>query len=251
MNKLYEKSQVLFAVLCIAVYVVGSSVTENLSAALGVEKLLTLPFHLVLSLLLWRWVRAKGLGAYYGLRSGRFPASRLLYYLPLVLIASSGLWGGIGLTLSPLESAIAFLTMLLVGFLEELLFRGFLFRAMEKDNLRAAVIVSSLTFGLGHIVNLLNGRAPGETLMQIAFAVGFMLVLLFWKNGSLWPCVLFHSANNALNVFSSESSSGKLLGHLPLEAVGNGLILLLAVGYALYLHKALPSPEEDPAPPKS
>ena len=47
--------------------------------------------------------------------------------------------------------------MLCVGFAEEVIFRGFLFRAMEKDNVKTAIIGSSVTFGLGHVLNLVNG----------------------------------------------------------------------------------------------
>ena len=48
-------------------------------------------------------------------------------------------------------------SMLFVGVLEEVIFRGLLFLAMAKDSMKAAVIVSSVTFGMGHIVNLLSG----------------------------------------------------------------------------------------------
>jgi membrane protease YdiL (CAAX protease family) len=81
------------------------------------------------------------------------------------------------------------LTMMLVGFLEELIFRGFLFTALRKDSLKVAVIVSSVTFGMGHIVNLLNGAPLGETLLQIVYATaaGFLFTAIFLRGGSLWP----------------------------------------------------------------
>jgi energy-coupling factor transporter ATP-binding protein EcfA2 len=45
-----------------------------------------------------------------------------------------------------------------VGYLEELLFRGYLLEAIEQDKgRRRAVIISGITFGLGHIVNIFRG----------------------------------------------------------------------------------------------
>ena len=127
--------------------------------------------------------------------------------------------------------------MCCVGFLEEVIFRGLLFRAMEKDNLKTAIIVSSLTFGLGHIVNLFNGSGKDltSTITQIILAVllGFVLVLIFYHGKSLIPCILFHSANNALKVFSAEGNMNPLT-ELVLNFV---LIVVVLGGYSLYLVK--------------
>ena len=54
---------------------------------------------------------------------------------------------------------------------------------MEKDNVKTAIIVSSITFGIVHIVNLLNGADLIPTLLQVyyAVAIGYMLVMVFYK----------------------------------------------------------------------
>ena len=71
--------------------------------------------------------------------------------------------------------------------------------------------LKELTFGIGHIVNLFNGsgRDPASTLIQIVFAilVRAVLVWIFYYGESLIPCILFHSANNALKVFAAEGDS--------------------------------------------
>ena len=131
--------------------------------------------------------------------------------------------------------------MLCVGFLEELIFRGFLFKAMSRDSIKWAVIVSSVTFGLGHIINLINGSGMGlaENLVQIFFAVliGFLYVIIFWRGGSLWPCVISHGAFNSLSAFSVDG-----------EAIGRLVILcVLTVAYALILLKTLPRSEANKA----
>jgi len=94
--------------------------------------------------------------------------------------------------------------MIGVGFLEEIIFRGFLFKMMAKDNIKSAIIVSSLTFGIGHIVNLLNGASFIPTLIQICYAVsfGFLFVTILIKGKSLWPCIIAHIVINSLGIFS-------------------------------------------------
>ena len=72
--------------------------------------------------------------------------------------------------------------------------------------------------------------------VQIVFAVlvGFVLVLLFYHGKSLISCILFHSANNALKVFSAEGNlnpQAEMLLNLVLIAVVLG-------GYSLYLVRA-------------
>lgn len=90
--------------------------------------------------------------------------------------------------------------MLCVGFLEEVIFRGFLFTSIAKDTTKSAIIISSVTFGIGHIINLFNGSGMDllSNLCQIVFAiaVGFLLVTIFYRGGSLLPCILVHSAIN-------------------------------------------------------
>ena len=136
------------------------------------------------------------------------------------------------------------MSMCCVGFLEEVIFRGLLFRAMEKDNLKTAMIVSSLTFGLGHIVNLFNGSgmdlASSMTQIVLAVLLGFVLVLIFYYGKSLIPCILFHSANNALKVFSADGSLDPQT-----EMVLNLVVIAIVLGgYSLYLVRAFSMKEK-------
>ena len=209
MQKLYEKSELWFALAWIAVYVAGCSAADQLSAAWGVEKVVSLPFLALLSMVAWGWVRKNGLLKKYGLCKSQVSAKSTLYYLPLLLFVSCNFWFGIKLQL-PLAEALLYMgSMICVGFLEELLFRGFLFRAMSRDGLHSAIIVSSMTFGIGHIVNLFNGSGMSllSNLCQVvsAIAFGFLFVILFHRGGSLWPCILAHITINVSSVFANES----------------------------------------------
>lgn len=56
--------------------------------------------------------------------------------------------------------------------------------------------MSSVTFGIGHIVNLFNGS--GMTLvanvcqMVCTVAFGFLFAVIFDRGGSLLPCIVAH-----------------------------------------------------------
>ena len=244
MTKLYQKSEITFAILWIVAYVVLSSLADQLSEALGVTKSVTAVLHIAMSLILFFWIRNNHLSGKYGFCRSEIPAKRFLFYIPLVLVASAAFWGGIKQRYAFPETVLYIVSMCCVGFLEEVIFRGLLFRAMAKDQLRSAIIVSALTFGLGHIVNLFNGsgRDLPSTLVQIAFAVsvGFVLVLIFYHGRSLIPCILFHSANNALKVFAAE---GSLSAQAEL-AVNLAVTVVVLGGYLFYLVKTFPLKEK-------
>lgn len=206
MNRLYQKSKLWFAILWIILYVVGTGAADEISRSIGLEKSITLAYLAVLTAISVCWLCKNGLFREFGLCRPGLPAKRLLFYIPLVVMASCNLWFGVRWNYSPAESVLYVLSMLLVGFLEELIFRGFLFQAMRSDSLKAAVIVSSLTFGIGHIVNLVNGSGAQllPNLLQVCYAAaaGFLFVILFIRTGSLLPCIVTHSVLNALSAFA-------------------------------------------------
>ena len=234
MYKLFKKSQIWFALLWIILYVVGSSVADGVSELLGVQKLFTLVFHLALSVIALLWLKKHGLCSAYGICKPRVGAKRFLYYLPLVLLASCNLWLGVSFEHSIAQTLLFVGSMLCVGFLEELIFRGFLFVAMVQNGRRFAIIVSSVTFGIGHIVNLFNGSGAEllPTLMQIvgAVAFGFLFVVIFDRGGSLLPCIFTHSILNALSIIGKDTEN----------VVVALVVSVVALGYTLVLNKTLP-----------
>ena len=244
MTKLYKKSEISFAILWIVAYVVLSSLADQLSESYGIIKSVTAVLHIAMSLILFFWIRNNDLSEKYGFCRSTIPAKRFLYYLPLIIIASTAFWSGIKLQYGYPGALLYFISMCCVGFLEEVIFRGLLFRAMEKDNLKTAMIVSSLTFGLGHIVNLFNGSgmdlASSMTQIVLAVLLGFVLVLFFYYGKSLIPCILFHSANNALQVFSADGSLDPQT-----EMVLNLVVIAIVLGgYSLYLVRAFSMKEK-------
>ena len=232
MKALYEKNALYFALVWIGIYVVGMSLLENIP---GAENVAAAVGGVGLSLFLLLWLKKNGLLSWFGL----CPSSlSLVWLLPLAVITCRNLWGGFAVRYGIGETVFFIIKMLCVGFLEELIFRGFLFKAMAKDSIKWAVLVSSLTFGFGHIVNLFNGSgmALTENLIQMVSAVimGFLYVVIFYRGKSLLPCILSHGVFNSLSAFAPE---------LP-PVTENSLHLVLcltAAGYALVLWKKLPN----------
>ena len=243
LKKLYEKSRILFALAWIIAYVVLASAGDHISEDLGIPKIVTLPILLALSAVLCFFVSKHGLTGKYGLCKARLPAAKMLFYIPLLLLLTVNLWYGIRINQSPLETVLYILSMLCVGFLEEMIFRGLLFQAMAKDGLKSAIIVSSVTFGIGHIVNLFNGSGaellPNLLQIMYAMAIGFTFVMIYCKTKSLMLCIIIHSVFNGLSAFANEAAI------TPHHQILSGVLLtVIAGGYALYL--ALAVKEETP-----
>lgn len=234
MKKLYYKSELGFALVWICIYCIGMSIFDEISRSIGIESSASAAFAMAASLFLYFWLKNQGKLERFGLCKPTVPAKAFIFYIPLIIITGSNLWGGAAMHYDSMGTSCFIIKMLCVGFLEELIFRGFLFKAMSRDSIKWAVIVSSVTFGLGHIINMINGSGMSlaENLVQIFFAVliGFLYVIIFWRGGSLWPCIISHGVFNSLSAFSGE---------------GEGMIRLmilcvLTVAYAVILLKTLP-----------
>lgn len=234
MKNLYNDKPILFAVLWIAVYVAALSMADNASAALGIAKSVTLPVGLALSLILYSFIARQNLKEDCGLCPSAVPANRLLLYFPLGVLASVNLWFGPVLNLSLFETALYIASMFCVGFLEEVIFRGLLFKAMLPGGLKTAVLVSSLTFGMGHLVNLINGSGADvfASLMQViyAFAAGFLFTILFYRTGSIWACIMTHGTLNALSAFANEAA--RTTGR---DIFSAAALTVISLAYAVYI----------------
>ena len=232
MNRLYKKNELMFSLVWIAVYVVLFSFSDSLSISLGIEKIVTAPLGVLFVVFLWCWIKKQDLLEKYGLCSFKGDVKKYLYFIPLALILSCNLWNGVTLNLSVAETSLYILSMLCVGFIEEVIFRGFLFKALCIENLRWAILISSITFGVGHVVNLLNGAEVFLTVLQMGYAtaIGFLFTIIFYKGKSLFPCIIVHSIFNALSVFAVEGS------HV-FNIVTAIVLSAISIGYAVWILK--------------
>ena len=232
MKKLYAKNELTFSIIWIVLYVILLSTADSISADLGIEKLITAPLCVVMTAFLFFWVKKNDLMEKYGLCKFKGDLKKYLFFLPLVVLCSTNLWNGVTLNISPLESLLYVISMFCVGFLEELIFRGFLFRALCRDSVKTAVWVSSVTFGIGHIVNLLNGAALLPTLLQLCYATaaGFLFTVMVYLWGSLWPCIVTHSLLNSLSAVAALKSQ-------TLQLITAVVLTAVALAYALWIWK--------------
>lgn len=229
MKKIFEKYETLFCMVLIAVYIlVNSYCIQNF----GVENYKSAIINTIFSGVLIILMIALKRTAYYGLTKVR-DIKKYLYYIPLLLIISVNLWSGININNPPNEIIFYILTMINVGFIEEIIFRGFLFKMMAKTNVKSAIIVSTITFGIGHIINLLNGAELMPTLMQIGYAIsiGYLFVIIFYKSKSLIPCIITHSAVNSLSIFNTDNVISLYIAPI--------FLIIVPLVYAVYINRII------------
>jgi len=128
---------------------------------------------------------------------------------------------------------VLILFTILVGINEEVYFRGLVFGFIRQKGPKAAVIGSSIIFGVLHSVNALSGTNPWAVLLQIAFAflAGLVLALIVSITKSLWIGILWHTVHNFIS-FVTETS----LNRTALIVVGVQVLVMLV--YAIGLWRA-------------
>lgn len=142
----------------------------------------------------------------------------LLAVLPYYLLSAAIVWVGIDIlkVIDPnvgqqigfedltrrVELILAFVTLVMMAPLaEEILFRGyFLGRMSEKTGKWVAVVITSVAFGLMH---LLGVNENGEIVLQWGavadtFAMALTAGVLRTLTGSIWAGVLLHGFKNAV-----------------------------------------------------
>ena len=254
MRKLYQKSQLGFALVWIGLYVMVMNIAlqicggfDDLPGKTVAQLLVPVGCILVLAILATAFILRNGLARQFGLCRAKRDLKSFLFFLPLILMSCINLKNGVGLNAPITLSLLMMVNMAITGYVEEIIFRGFLFRAMEKDNLTSAIIVSAVTFGVGHIVNLANTADTLGVLFQVcyAIAIGFLYTVIVYKGGSLFPCILSHMFVNGSSVFALEngpfSRLVEALSHTQStaaqDAISAALIILISGGYALWLWK--------------
>lgn len=168
--------------------------------------------------------------SYYGLKKAK-NAKECLYFSPLILIASLNLWDGV-IECSNREVIFFVLRMINIGFIEEIICRGFLFRALEKFGTKKAMYLSSAFFGVAHIMNLFFGAKLIPTVIKIFFStsLGYLYVTIFCKSGSLLPCIISHQLHNSLCVFDVKN---KTLSTYAIPII----IISISIFYSIYINR--------------
>ena len=213
MKKLYKKSEVAFALVWIGLYVVVMNIAlqfcggfDNLADKTISQVLVPVVCICTLGVFSTVWIIRNDLTDKYGLCGFQGSPKGFLYFIPLVLMSCINLKNGLALTTPLAVTLLMMINQAAAGYVEEIIFRGFLFRGMAKDNLRSAILVSAITFGVGHIVNLANTTDHLGVILQVCYAIviGFLYTIIVYKGGSLWPCIASHMFVNGSSVFALE-----------------------------------------------
>ncbi len=126
----------------------------------------------------------------------------------------------------------AVLTCLVAPIAEEFFFRGFLFSVLAaRIGVVGGALLTGGIFGLIHL--------PGSPALGVAVLVAFgvLLCLVYWKTGSLIPCMALHALNNAISFGYTKSLDPA------------GLVALIAGSVALVTVIGLVLSREDQDPP--
>ncbi len=229
MYKLYKKNELNFALFWIIFYcLLAVPIMGNFEDS----SVFTFLFLLLLAIIITGFIKKYKLTDKYGLDGFPKDPKRYLYFIPVWILATGNLWGGLSLSYSGLSQLWAVLSMILIAYIEEIIFRGFLFKALlTKEGVKNAIIIVGVTFGIGHIVNIFVGQANFDTLVQIIFAIawGFILVTIFYKSKSLIPGIIGHGLINAFSKFGVENQVSKWIYII--------LTIIVAIFYCLYLLK--------------
>lgn len=167
----------------------------------------------------------------------RLPMSRFLWVPPAIMVLGlllrfAGIeWGDV-----PFDLVIAVLLAgALVGFAEEVLFRGIVLRALRTEGRSEALaaIYTTALFGLFHLPNAIFGAELLPTLGQVGIAAltGFALYLIRRGTGWLVYAMIAHGVwdiSTFLALSYSDEKNGFILASLSLIFI-NAAILLFAI----------------------
>ncbi|MBO4882553.1 MAG: CPBP family intramembrane metalloprotease [Lachnospiraceae bacterium] len=90
-------------------------------------------------------------------------------------------------------------TGIAAGIVEEMVFRGFIFHALEKAwNTKVALIAPSVLFGAVHIIGMDFSLGSCLLVILAGTAVGIMFTLIRIESGSIWCSALVHAMWNII-----------------------------------------------------
>ena len=149
---------------------------------------------------------------------------RIVLILPCVLVAVNNLplvailRSDARVTGNAAEIAFFAVECILVAMFEELAFRGVLFLSIlkkrkSKKHVFFSIIVSSVLFGLFHIINLFYGASFGSVALQVGYStlVGCMCAFILITTRSIWLCAAVHAVYNFCGQIVPRLGEGEML----------------------------------------
>lgn len=223
---------IIEVLLLLAVFAAGAYATINELSYTSPVLISFIPIALVL-IVYFTWKRKWTSLGFRKLSS--IPAGGWVYYSPLALIlVVISLKGMREIGVSEILFFIFF--TLLVGFVEESIYRGLILKTLLPKGIKTAVITSSILFAITHVLNVLSGQDAFQTVLQIVYAllIGTVLALLMVKNNNIIPLILFHFLHNFIQFVGNDNSDA---------FIGYDLFILLVLAlYCIWLSFSLKKP---------
>jgi hypothetical protein len=160
----------------------------------------------------------------------------LIAMVPIVLRVLGIDWGGPALSVVLLVLA----TGLMIGYVEELLFRGIAVKMMRDGGHREFIValVSSVLFGLAHSANILSGQAVGTVALTVIYTIAFgvMMYLTMRSFGFVLAAMIVHGLTDPTTIMAT-GGIDKLSdsGTTGLFAIAGGVTFFIMIPLAFVL----------------
>jgi hypothetical protein len=195
-EKIKASRIMIFAIVACLLYLIGRTFIGSLISFTGISEpwFYSIAEGIVIALTVIMILIRRSESPEYGIQKGAYKGS-LKYMLPLTFLALMLIpYFFLIPVIEPLPAAI--LHIIYVGVMEEFIFRGLVFRAVEIiTDENKAIIISSILFGLFHLVNLSGDDPVWYVVLQVAFtaAIGLGFAVLRAKTGSIFACMIIHA----------------------------------------------------------
>lgn len=171
---------------------------------------------------------------------GPLPGTLKLLWFPFLILSLLGA-GAVALGLPPVSVMLmVLLNTALVGFSEEVMFRG-IFYSTLRDRLKIwpAIIWTSVVFGAVHVLNgILTGEYGAASVQALAAATsGLVFIAIRLRTGSLWIAIIYHLLWDWILFCALAGLTSA--GHEPVADVPDGIGPAMFVPFILVLPNAL------------
>lgn len=213
---IFMKTNLLFSILLLIIYILTNTLLSNASLFL----------NSILLIIMVLYINRNHLNEYYGLCLSKIENRKFLYYLPLLMLIGVNLINGIRYDVS----FLAIINIVVISINEEMIFRGFIFKAVDKN---VAIIISLSSYIICHLIIYDYSNIYLEILSSLI--LGYMYLLLIDKSGSLLPSIVTHSLMSITLLLRID---GTIINDLMLLIIS----FLIAVDYCLFMIHTIKKP---------
>jgi membrane protease YdiL (CAAX protease family) len=143
-----------------------------------------------------------------GFRGSTRPRMDLLLWIPLCPIL---VWNlsqvDMAALVTPTHMASLLLLTVLAAFVEEVLYRGLMLRALVPQGVWRAAVVTALLFGIMHLLTAFAGSELAVVVGRTVYAaaIGFAYAAYALRTRLIWPVILVHALANFADLIDQEA----------------------------------------------